>query len=288
VGRGNNRKYIIVLPVSQKLLGNTDLLRLFASQKTLYNFWLSDLIPLSDFTIGLLSKVPTLAEFIEEIPLSFHLSLVSKDNRGDTVIEQTAFIDTFIYSEFINASPYNANTIEKLLVGLPKIPSLDAISKVLLSKDKVDLTKFARLFTQETSPDNFVNLLYPETSNYLLREVAMIRSEIIKNEAIGSVARTLRYFIRDKKYHYADDIRNARKDSKDFEDTIVKMLREGRLRLEQKELIHLPSEDEIKELFQLANENFDEVKTALVILAFSFPTKREEIEEKIKEEVQNV
>jgi len=57
------------------------------------------------------------------------------------------------------------------------------------------------------------------------------------------------------------------------------MLREGRLRFEQKEPIHLPNEAEIKELFQLANKNFDEVKTALVILAFSFPTKEEEIRE---------
>jgi len=291
IGKGNNRKYIIVLPVPQKSLKTTELLKLFASQKTLHNFWLSDLIPLSDFTIGLLAKVPSLAEFIEEIPLSFHLSLVSKDNHGDTVIEQTAFIDTFIYSEFINASPYNANTIEELLGGLPKIPSLDTINKVLLNKDKVDLMKFARLFTQETSSDNFVNLLYPETSRYLLKEVAMIKPEIIENEAIGSVAQTLRYFIRDKKYHYADDIRNARKDSKDFEGTIVKMLREAELRRVQEEekkkagkehkFINIPDEKEIKELFQLANEDFDAVKTTLVILAFSFPTKREEIKEEV-------
>jgi len=278
IGKGKNRKYMIVLPVPQKSLKYINLLKLFAAQKTLHNFWLSDLIPLSDFTVGLLSKVPTLAEFIEEIPLSFHLSLVSKDNRGDTVIEQTAFIDTLTYSKFINASSYNASTVEKLLGSfktLPKIASLDAINKVLSSKDKADLMKFARLFTQETSTDNFVNLLYPETSRYLLKEVAMIKPEIIENEAIDSVARTLRYFIGERKYHYADDIRNAREDSKDFEETIVKMLREGRLRLEQEKHIHLPNEDEIKELFQLANEDFYEVKTALVILALSFPTKKE-------------
>ncbi|MCD6472603.1 type I-A CRISPR-associated protein Csa5 [Candidatus Aerophobetes bacterium] len=279
IGKGNNRKYIIVLPVPQKSLKNPDLLTLFASQKTLHNFWLSDIIPLSDFTIGLLSKVPTLSEFIEEIPLSFHLSLVSKDNRGDTIVEQSAFIDTFMYSKFINASSYNAEMIEKLLRGSPKIKSLDAINKVLLSKDRIELMKFARLFIQETSSDNFVNLLYPETSNYLLREVAMIRSEIIEDKAISSVAHTLRYFISKKKYHYADDIRNARKDSRDFEDTIAKMLREGRLRLEQEKYIHLPNESEIRKLFELANENFDEVKTALVILALSFPTKKEEVQD---------
>jgi len=290
IGKGKNSKYIIVIPVPQKLLRNIDLLKLLASQKTLHNFWLSNLIPISDLTIGLLAKVPTLAEFIEKIPLTFHLSLISKDNRGDTVVEQTALIDTFIHSKFINASSYNASTVEKLLGSrkvLPDISSLNTLNKVLLHKNKVELMKYARLYVQETSTNNWVNLLYPETAKYLLKEVAMIKPEIINNEAISSVARTLRYFIRDKKYHYADDIRNARKDSKDFEDTIVKMLREGRLRLEQEKHIHLPNEDEIKELFQLANENFDEMKTALVILAFSFPTKREEIQEIKGEEVQN-
>ena len=123
----------------------------------------------------------------------------------------------------------------------------------------------------------------------------MIKPEILENEAISSVASTLRYFVRDKKYHYVDNIRNARKDSKDLEETLMKMLREAELRRVQEDekkkagkkyrFVNIPSEKEIKELFRLANENFDEVKTALAMLAFSFPTKREEIEEEIKEEV---
>ena len=112
----------------------------------------------------------------------------------------------------------------------------------------------------------------------------MIDSKIIENPALNSLARTLRYFIREQKYSYADDIRNARKESRDFEDTIAKMLREGRLRLEQKEKIHLPTDEEIKEIFRLANQDFEATKTALVILAFSFPSKVEETIE-IKEEV---
>ena len=104
----------------------------------------------------------------------------------------------------------------------------------------------------------------------------MISPEIIENPSLASLARTLRYFIRDKKYGYADDIRNARRESRDFENTIAKMLREGRLRLEQKEKIHLPNEREIKEVFKLANDSFEEVKTALTILAFSFPPGNEE------------
>jgi len=65
------------------------------------------------------------------------------------------------------------------------------------------------------------------------------------------------------------------------------MFREGELRRVQQEQdrkarknienwIHLPKDEEIKEVFRLANKDFDGTKTALVILAFSFPVKTEE------------
>jgi CRISPR type I-A-associated protein Csa5 len=168
--------------------------------------------------------------------------------------------------------------------------ALQELNKIIYHKNLSSLLVFPRLYSQETSTNNFVNLLYPETAKYLLKEVAMIRQDIIENQAIGSLARTLRYFVRDRKYHYADDIRNARQESKAFEETIAKMLREGRLRRGQKEEIHLPTENEMKEVFRLANEYFEDVKTTLVILAFSFSSKaEEEIEEdaKTSKEVQN-
>ncbi|MGB9743084.1 MAG: hypothetical protein ACPL0F_08040, partial [bacterium] len=101
------------------------------------------------------------------------------------------------------------------------------------------------------------------------------------------------YFIRERKYGYADDIRNAREDSRDFEATIAEMLREGELRRVQQEQerqagqeqerqagkqikIFLPTEEEMKEIFRLANKDFEATKIALVILAFSFPSKPEE------------
>ena len=60
------------------------------------------------------------------------------------------------------------------------------------------------------------------------------------------------------------------------------MLREGELRRVKQEQdkkqgrkienwIHLPTEEEVKEVFRLTNQDFDKTKTALVILAFSFP-----------------
>ena len=285
MGSGKNKKYVLVLPVPEKEITKGDLIKLLSLQKTLHNFWLSDLQPLSTSTISLLAKVPSISDIVNELRLSFHLTLVSKDNRGDTVVEQTALVNAINFSKFISYSPYNSAAVEKLLGTYndnPKISSLIELVGVIKNLNKDSLLKFARLYVQETSTDNWVNLLYPQTAKYLLKEVAMIKQEIIENPALQSLARTLRYFIRERKYGYADDIRNARKDSRDFEETIAKMLREGRLRLEK---IHLPNEEESREIFRLANDDFEATKTALVILAFSFPTGAKEEVIEITEEV---
>lgn len=301
LGKGKkNRKYVNVLPIPKKELEYKPLRMLLALQKTLHNFWLSDLIPLDIFTLCLLAKVPSLSDFILEIPLNFHLSLVSQDNRRDTVIEQTSNVTTFEYTEFINNSPYNSVVIDKLLDSTKKNPELAPLMELnnaIIKHDKNHLMKFVRCYVQKLSTDKFITLLYPETSKYLLKEVAMISSEIIENPALGSLARTLRYFIREKKYGYADAIRNARHESKEFEETIAKMLREGELRRVQQDQdkkqdkkienwIHIPKESEVKEVFRLINDDFDKTKTALVILAFSFPSRAEESAEDI-EEVEN-
>jgi len=299
LGTGKNRKFVIITPIPNRTLGNLELTQLLSTQKTLHNFWLSDLVPLDVFTLGLLAKVPSLSDLVNNLQLDFHLPLLSKDNRGDTVVEQTEIVNTIPFAKFISRSGYNSATVDRLIGTYnspPKIRSLIEITHIIKNPNILNLSKVARIYVQETSPKNsdWVNLIYPVTAKYLLREVAMIKPEIIKNEALRSLARTLRYFVRNKKYHYADSLRNARKESKDFDETIVKMLREAELRRIQEEekkkagkkykFVNIPSEEEIKEVFQLANENFDEVKTAIVLLGLSFPSKGEE---KIEEEVSN-
>ena len=103
----------------------------------------------------------------------------------------------------------------------------------------------------------------------------MLSPEIIENQAIGSLARTARYFVRVRNYGYIDNIRNARRDSRDFEEAIAKMLREAEVKRVQEEQIHLPTEDDVKKVFRLANEHFEDVKLSLAILSFSFQTRRE-------------
>ncbi|MGC8979562.1 hypothetical protein, partial [Caldisericum sp.] len=55
MGTGKNRKYVLVVPMPEKILKKEELITLFSLQKTLHNFWLSDLQPLTTFSIGLLA-----------------------------------------------------------------------------------------------------------------------------------------------------------------------------------------------------------------------------------------
>jgi len=285
------QKEVIVIPIPQDKITGEDLEKIFSLQHYLHKEYLPADIPSVLIPLAFLAKVPSTTEIFNK---NFNLFIGLLVKQGQVYhVESTYLISIEDYLKFLE-NPYNVVSVDKMLQK-GAFGALQELHKVIYYKDLPSLLSFPRLYAQETTTDDYVNLLYPDTTRYLLEEVAMIKPEIIKNEAINSVASTLRYFVREKKYHYVDNIRNARKDSKDLEETLVKMLREAELRRIQEDekkkagkkyrFVNIPSEKEIKELFQLTNENFDEVKTALAILAFSFPTKREEIEEEIKEEV---
>lgn len=262
----SDREIIVIpLPLPKIKITGSKLQEIFALQHQVRKNWFNQEIPQVLIPLAFLSKIPSSADILE----GFDLFVAVLSRQQGYHVDGLFLIPIENYLDFIRQTPYNIATID-LILRKETYSSLQELNNAIYNRDKASLPKFARLYVQETSTNNFTNLLYTETAKYLLKEVAMISSEIIQNPALGSLARTLRYFIREKKYGYADDIRNARQDSKVFETTIAKMLREGRLRLEQKQMIHLPTEEEIKEVFRLANEDFESTKTALVILAFSF------------------
>lgn len=266
---------VIAIPFPKGEVNGSKLQEIFSLQHQIRKNWFKQEIPQVLIPFVFLSKIPSSADILDGFDL--FIAVMSGGGPRGYHVDGLFLIQIDNYLGFIKANPYNIATID-ILLRKEAFNSLQELNNAIYNRKITSLPKFARLYVQETSTNNFTNLLYSETAKYLLREVAMINSEIIENTALGSLARTLRYFIRQKKYGYADDIRNARKESKDFEDTIAKMLREGRLRLEQKEKIHLPTDEEMKEVFRLANADFDNTKTALVILAFSFPTKAAENE----------
>jgi len=276
-------KEVMVIPIPNvvKITG-LRLQEIFALQHQIRKNWLNQKTSQVLIPMLFLSKIPSSADILNGFDL--FIAILSGGGQRGYHVDGLFLIPIERYLDFIQRTPYNIATIN-IMLRREAHGSLLELNKAIYNRDKTSILKFARIYVQDTSTDSFTNLLYSETARYLLKEVYMINSAIIENPALGSLARTLRYFIREKKYGYADDIRNARKESKDFEDTIAKMLREGRLRLEQKEKIHLPTDEEIKEVFRLANDDFDQTKTALVILAFSFPSRVEDEAVETVEEV---
>jgi CRISPR type I-A-associated protein Csa5 len=285
-------KEIIIIPIPKAKITGRDIEKIFSLQHYLRKDYISADIPSTLIPLVFLSKIPSTAEILNDFEL---FTAVLSRQAQVYHVDGISLISIENYLQFLK-NPYNTASVDKMSQN-KAFGALRELDRAIYYKNSSSLLSFSRLYNaQKTSTNKYVVLLYPGTANYLLREVVMIRPEIIENEAINSVARTLRYFIRERKYHYVDDIRNARKDSKDFEEIVVKMLREAELRRVQEEekkkvgkkykFVNIPSEREIKELFRLTNENFDEVRTALTMLALSFPTKKEEIE-KIEEEVQN-
>lgn len=271
---------VIAVPIPKEKVSGSKLQEIFSLQHQIRKNWFNQEIPQVLIPLVFLAKIPSSANILN----GFDLFVAVLSRQQGYHVDGLFLIQLNKYLDFIGANPYNIATIDKMH-RVNAFNALQELNNVIYYRVPTSLPKFARLYVQETSTNKFTNLLYPATAKYLLKEVAMISSEIIENPALGSLARTLRYFIREKKYGYADNIRNARKESKEFEETLAKMLREGRLRLEQKEKIHLPTDVEIKEVFRLANADFEKTKTALVILAFSFPTRvDEEITKAIVEE----
>jgi len=277
-------KEVIAIPTSKSNISGYKLQEIFALQHQIRKNWINQEIPQVVIPLIFLSKIPSAADILDGFDL--FIAVMSGGGPRGYHVDGLFLIPINNYLDFIKANPYNIATVD-ILIRKEAYNSLQELNNTIYNHAIVSLPKFARLYVQETSTKDWINLLYPETSKYLLKEVAMISPEIIENPALGSLARTLRYFIREKKYGYADNIRNARKESKDFEETISKMLREGRLRLEQKQKIHLPNDEEMKKVFRLANADFDKTKTALVILAFSSQARVEEESTEIIEEVQD-
>lgn len=106
----------------------------------------------------------------------------------------------------------------------------------------------------------------------------MIPSHIVEHDAIASLADLVRYFVMHRNYGYVDTIRNARRDSHDFERTLTAMLRECRTRRDPQtgrddcpraHFVPLPDEGHIRDVMRLAQEHFEEVKLALSLLGLS-------------------
>ncbi len=274
---GDKKAYrnIVTIAIPSERLDSSAIKFLMSAQRIVSKKWLTGDISLRTTPFALMAKFPSICYSLKDINTVLHVSAFSPDGRGGFRLDEFTSQSDIPFKKFIGTHPENVATVDRLLGQQPAVSAIDALYECLQSNDWGYASLFARLYSKETSKGNYVNLLYPKTANYLLKEVCMIPEEIIKDEAINALASTLRHFVLERNYGYVDSIRNARYESKDFEETIAKLLREAQIRSdpEHKKYVPIPSDEQIRHIFSIASESeekFNQVKTALSILAFTW------------------
>lgn len=271
-------RHVVALPLPKAgtPVSKGELHQIFALQHLVKNVNISNPdLTLSEISIPLIlfSQYPSLASVLENFDML--VSIITRRSRSFKV-ESFVHVPLASYIKFIENSPFNVSVV-KTMNRKAASKSLQELAEVLRFANLSSLLKFVRNFTLETSYDNYTNLLPLKTAAYLLGEVGKMKESEIFSPEIQSMAKTMRYFVMNKQYYYADEIRNA-KDYKHLMEILGKMLREARKEKEKTDLVHIPTEEEVIRLINAsqADENFKKIKLALYVLAFAMPCSRKE------------
>jgi hypothetical protein len=92
-------------------------------------------------------------------------------------------------------------------------------------------------------------------------------------EVLKDVARTIRYFVRDRKYGYVDKLANAFT-AQVAEVALREAIRDARSAADQGEKVHLPSDNVIKDLIELLKRDLS-AAGVLATLALVYPSTQE-------------
>jgi len=267
---------VVVVPILKDETTGTKLQEIFSLQHFLRKEWIRQEIPQTLIPMVTLSKIPSASDILK----GFDLFIAVLSRPQGYHVDGLYLIEIDKYLNFLADNPFNIAIIDIMLIR-KAFNALQELNDAIYFKKKEAMLKFPRIYVQETSTSNWVNLLYPETTKYLLKEVAMINEEVIKNRAVRSIARTLGYFVWNKDYQnysFADGLRSA-KTHREVRQIFEKLLREAKLRYDQEinkeggSPPHLPHPDDIEEINRLMQRDqrlFEEVKTTLYLLAFSW------------------
>lgn len=282
---GENRE-VMIIPVPEGKIMSSDLRRIFSIQHLVRKDRISGKAPERALPLLFFSRLPSSASVLEK----FNLLITVLERTGVRSYRVDGFyaIPTSNYIEFINSSPFNIAIVDTIVRRMSAenvtFTSLLHLNSAVYYKDKKSASLFARQYVLETSSEEKVSLLYPETVKYFLRRVFMVKEEILNSTAVKSFAKTLGYFVWNKNYQnysFADGIRNSRTE-KEMSEILQRLMREAKLRYDQEskegqkgegmqaERPHIPSAKDLEELNRLMKDSFEEVKAALYLLAFSY------------------
>ncbi|MGD9495036.1 MAG: hypothetical protein AB7Y46_01875 [Armatimonadota bacterium] len=275
-------KRAVMTPIPSGRLRTPELVEMQSAQKLTPEQIARSDIPAVTVPLAFLARFPHAAKLLSETECLLHTVIFDPSARDRVVATQFASVRDV--ARFVDASPFNAATVERLIS--PAQPVVDPLMQLarLLNEGgprarRRLATSFARGYVSGADPAN-PRLLYPVTARYIAEELLMIPAEIMRNEAIASVASALRHFVIERNYGFVDNVRNARYDSHDLERTLTQMLRQMQVhRVAKKQGAWLPDDAQVADVITLASkseDDFENVKLALTLLALSRWHGREE------------
>jgi len=268
-------KRAVMTPMPQVQLHTAELVEMQSAQKLTPDQTARNDLPAVAVPLAFLARFPHAAKLLAETDCMLHTVIFDPSARDRVVATQFASVRDV--ARFVDASAFNAATVEWLLSpAQPVVEPLMQLARLLGEADQRARRQlapgFARGYVTGVNPDN-PRLLYPVTARYIAEELLMIPAEMMRNEAIASVASALRHFVIERNYGFVDNVRNARYDSHDLERTLTHMLRQMQVhRAAEKRGAWLPDDAQVAEVITLASESeddFENVKLALTLLALS-------------------
>jgi len=306
LGSGRESMTAVITPVPAKRLTAELVREFFASQAQVATGYLGPLLPTTVVALALLGKLPHLASLFVKSGFLLHTAAFVAGARGSR-LQGTTLDDSVPLARFVDASPFNAATVDRLTSGkIAKVATLSWLNLSLIStapsRRRQAAADFLRAYATETSTGNRVELVSEVTCKYLIEEVAMIDRDVAENAAVRALADTVRYFVRTRNFGYVDSIRNAKKGTTELAETITKMLRDARSKRTEKKsssdivatrdsspshnFVPLPDEEQVREVIRLSQDKFDDVRLALAMLGLSRARHIEQETQLTEEELQ--
>jgi hypothetical protein len=173
---------------------------------------------------------------------------------------------------FLGNNPYNVALAQSAYNFAENNPELlGLLSMTLQFKQNQDAVSFCRAYVSTTKGKN---LVYKETTKYIGQEVLDMDEKLINDPNIGAVASMLKYFVKERRFGYVDNLRSSRS-PEEFEKNLLSAQRDAASiyfgEKENRQKLHMPNEANFRETLKALNgADFERIKTLICLLAFSY------------------
>jgi len=246
-------------------------------------------VPANSAILALLSSYPHLSRVMQTANKTelYPTFFISRADTGGNVRRYGHFEEKAVGNEVLflgnkDFGSYNVALAQRAYRRAEDKPELlGLLSKTLQFKQPQDAVSFYREYASVTEGKA---LVYKESTRFITKEVLKMEEKLIDDPNIGAVASMLRFFVRERKFGYVDNLRSSRS-PEEFEKHVLSALRDAAsihskpedTKTPDEKKLRLPNETNIREFLRLLQGGkFEDVKTLVCLLAFSYWRKEEE------------